>query len=120
MVDRKRIEITHLVWLAGHGESVPTDKQINHHCDNPSCFRLDHLYLGTAKENTADLWDRGSPSLPVGEQQWSAKLTDQAVRDIRREHANGGVTYRQLADKYGVGLMTIGRVVRRDTWTHIH
>ena len=39
--------------------SIPEGKQINHHCDNPLCVNPEHLYAGTAKENTQDMMGRG-------------------------------------------------------------
>lgn len=29
-----------------------------HHCDNPWCINPEHLYLGTQKQNIADVWQR--------------------------------------------------------------
>ena len=39
----------------------PITGQINHTCDNRLCVNPDHLYDGTAKQNTADMRDRGRP-----------------------------------------------------------
>ena len=30
-----------------------------HHCDNPACVRLDHLFLGTPRDNEADKYRKG-------------------------------------------------------------
>jgi hypothetical protein len=34
-----------------------------HDCDNPPCFRLDHLRLGTHAENMADMRAKGRDNL---------------------------------------------------------
>lgn len=116
----QRIQITHLLWHATYGQPVPPDKQINHHCDNPACFRIDHLYLGTPKENTADMMRRKRDApRPIGEDQWSAKLTEADVREIRDIYPQGNITHQELADKYGVSRLTVGRVLWRQTWKHV-
>lgn len=45
-------------WEHAHGP-IPSGQQINHHCDNPICVRLDHLYLGDQAQNLRDAYARG-------------------------------------------------------------
>ncbi len=59
---------------------------------------------------------RGSlKRVPTG---WASKLTAAIVQTIRVEYAAGS-TQQALADRYGVALVTVGRVVRRQTWKHL-
>ena len=46
------------VWTLANGP-IPTGMNVLHHCDNPPCYRLDHLYLGDQKQNRADQIERG-------------------------------------------------------------
>ena len=39
--------------------SVPEGLQINHHCDNPPCCSIWHIYAGTQIENNLDMGRRG-------------------------------------------------------------
>ena len=49
-----RLWLVHrLAYTFVHGY-VMDGIQVNHRCDNPACFRLAHLKLGTDKENSAD------------------------------------------------------------------
>lgn len=42
------------VWTQANGP-IPDGLQVNHRCDTPACVNLDHLYLGTQKDNIRDL-----------------------------------------------------------------
>src|SRR6476646_7023011 len=42
-------------WQLAHGD-IPSGMCVLHSCDNPLCVRPDHLFLGTRKENTRDMW----------------------------------------------------------------
>lgn len=45
-------------WIREYGE-IDGDLQVLHHCDNLLCIEITHLYLGTAEDNTADMFERG-------------------------------------------------------------
>jgi hypothetical protein len=48
-------------WLLGHdrGEPLARYEWALHHCDNPPCVNLAHLYVGDAAQNAADRERRG-------------------------------------------------------------
>lgn len=52
-----------------------------------------------------------------GEKNGNAKLTDHDVLMIRQEPVN--VTLREIAEKYGVSLMTVHNIRTRKSWKHI-
>jgi hypothetical protein len=91
-----------------------------------------HLFAGTHDDNMADMVAKGRQaaglrqgrhlhpeSVPVGQRNGLARLTDHAVVQIREWFAAGGTTQAELADIFGVRQGTIGKVVRGETWTHI-
>lgn len=45
-------------WEMAHG-AIPVGMSVCHTCDNPSCVRSDHLFLGTQKDNMADAKAKG-------------------------------------------------------------
>jgi hypothetical protein len=47
------------------------------------------------------------------------KLNAKQVEEIRRLWAAGGVTQKELGEKYKVGFETIGRIVRNERWVRV-
>lgn len=91
--------------------------EICHHCDNPSCINLDHLFVGTHADNMADCKRKGRArgGGARGAAQHLAKLTDDIVREIRASDASQA----ELAERYGVSQGTISNIVLRKTWRHV-
>ena len=46
--------LAHTLWLGPIGEF-----DVLHHCDNPPCINPEHLFLGTARDNAADMVAKG-------------------------------------------------------------
>jgi hypothetical protein len=54
-----RVRYVHrLTWEAEHGP-IPNGLHVLHACDNPPCFNIDHLFLGTAGDNARDKAAKG-------------------------------------------------------------
>lgn len=45
-------------WTQARGP-VPEGLFVLHHCDNPPCCDVEHLFLGTKADNTADMMAKG-------------------------------------------------------------
>ncbi len=43
-----------VIWSLIHSVVLASDICVCHHCDNPSCINIDHLFLGTLSDNTVD------------------------------------------------------------------
>lgn len=92
--------------------------EICRHIDgNPLNNRLDNLRWGTHKENSEDRDRHGRT--PRGTDFKDTKLSVDAVRDIRRRHAEGGITQTALAHEYGVNQGTVSCVIRRESWAWV-
>lgn len=92
-----------------------------HNCDNPSCVNPLHLFLGTAKDNAADMTDKGRRKTagPRGEKNGASKLTKETVLEIRRKFFNKEANQPAIARFYGLNKSTVGEIIRRDIWKHI-
>jgi hypothetical protein len=47
-----------VVWEHHHGP-LPEGKCVLHHCDNPPCVKIEHLFLGTKADNNRDMTSKG-------------------------------------------------------------
>jgi hypothetical protein len=54
-----RIELATHVALELAGRPLPNGQDACHHCDNPYCVNVDHLFPGTAKQNADDSTNKG-------------------------------------------------------------
>lgn len=109
-----REEYAHRVsWKITRGP-IPVNRCVLHKCDNRRCVRPSHLWLGTNKDNTHDMYSKGRAA--SGERHGTAKLTEKLVAEIRRVHAEGGATQRELSLKYEVSQGTINSVLSGKLW----
>lgn len=94
-----------------------------HRCDNPLCCNPSHLFGGTRADNNRDMHDknRHAKELPGlrGQKHHMAKLSDDDVESIRAQYAEGGVTQRDLAKRYGVCQRSINKAVRNISFKNV-
>lgn len=88
-------------------------KQVMHLCDNPLCYRLDHLRIGTHADNMKDRNEKGRQA--KGERNHKAKLTEEQVLEIRKSSDRNI----DLARSFGVTPSVISKIKNRKTWTHV-
>lgn len=107
-------------WRLKHGE-IPAGLLVCHHCDNRTCCNVEHLFLGTHRDNMDDMVRKGRhlgrPG-PRGARNARAKLNEQQVREIRARAA-AGERPAALAPSYGMTVAGIQRVVWRKVWKHV-
>lgn len=109
------LRLAHRVsWFFETGQFPPAQIEVCHSCDNPSCVRPDHLFLGTRQNNAEDCWIKGR--MDVGERRYNAKLTPSVVFWIR---ANLSVENRAMAKRLNVSESLISRIKLNKCWKHL-
>lgn len=107
--------ITHRLIFQSFIEAIPPGLYVCHHCDNPSCVRPDHLFLGTQFENMKDMKNKKREIKAVGEANSHSKLTNKDILEIRKS----SLSYRILSEKFGVCISTVFRAKKIKTWKHL-
>ena len=108
-------------WTLANGP-IPDGRWVLHECDNGLCVNPDHLFLGTARDNTRDMMAKGrsrfgGDNRARGERSGRAKLTDEDVRAIRSVWPE--MRQVDLAKRYGVSQVAISHIVLRKSWRHL-
>jgi len=101
-------------WILYIGE-IPEGKIVCHTCDDGRCVNPDHLWTGTYKENTADMFSKGRARVFKGEETTQSILNNKIVTDIYTSELSNA----QLARKYGVARKTISDIVTGKQWKHV-
>lgn len=110
-----RTLLAHRVSWELHNGPIPEGMYVCHRCDNPACVNPDHLFIGTAKDNSADRDRKGRANNPTGSRRSNAKLTEQQVAEIRSSKERGV----DLAKRYGVSPAVICVARKGKTWRHV-
>src|SRR5216684_8745433 len=73
-VEGKKVRLHRAVWENANGP-IPPGFEIMHICNNPPCYRLSHLRIGTHSENMAHMWmsGRGNSGPHNGRLRWTPK-----------------------------------------------
>ena len=95
-------------------DKVGKGEVVHHFCENPSCCNPFHLIKMTYKEHNS-LHHKGV-TINEGEKSYSAKLTWEEVRQIRKEHTGKRGEQIKLAEKYNVSCNTISKIINNKKW----
>jgi hypothetical protein len=107
-----------IAWVLENGD-IPNKLHVLHKCDEPSCCRPSHLFLGTNRDNTLDRTRKGRTAKgirhgshthperrPIGETHGRTKLSSDDVREIRRMRKEG-VAGTEIARRFGRSFSAI-------------
>lgn len=116
LLDRKNTPSSRLAYYLSSGH-WPGELLVCHACDNPPCCNPAHLFLGTTRDNAADMmakgrWRGGNNKRTNNPQ---ARLTEEDVAEIRRSIAFGQTNV-SIAARYGVTHSLISAIRRGKAW----
>lgn len=111
---RKRYLAHRVSHMLSHGP-IRRGMQVNHKCDVPRCVNPAHLYLGTQKQNIADMLKRGRTYRKGESAHGIRKLSTKDVLAIRSRKEKPHV----VASIYGVSYQTINDVRSGRSWSHV-
>ena len=118
-VDGKRVLAHRVSYKLEHGD-IPDGVSVCHHCDNPSCVRPSHLFIGTQKDNMRDAANKGRMAghSNKGSLHGKSKLVESDVCEIRRLHSLG-ITQTTLSKMWNVSPSHVCNIVNRVYWKHV-
>lgn len=113
----KCVSASRYVCALEHGPQPTPEHETAHNCGKGhlACVNKKHLRWATRKENNADKFSHGT--LHYGERCKTAKLNEEAVREIRRLRPTHSLP--QIAKMYGVTHVTILRVMTGVLWGRV-
>jgi hypothetical protein len=125
--NQKTIKAHRFSYIRAHGV-IGSGLFVCHSCDVPSCVNPEHLWTGTAIDNSADMVSKGRSARgdkiwtthrpKLGAQHGNAKLTERDVMDTRRRCASGE-SQTAVSKDYGVRATNVNAIVLRRAWRHI-
>lgn len=121
-LDSGRVRRAHrAAWLLYVGPLAP-EQCVCHDCpggDNPRCVNPAHLFVGSRGDNNRDAIRKGRLRRPPvnvlrGERNPQARFTNVEAAAIRARRT--GQSAAELAAEYGVGIRTMRRLLRGETY----
>lgn len=121
----QRLVYAHRAMWECESGPIPPGMSICHKCDNPRCIEPDHLFCATHAENMRDSVvkqrrrngaekRRGKPSATRGAKHELAKIGENEVRAILKDHADWQA--KPLAEKFGVSISLIYGIRKGRNW----
>jgi hypothetical protein len=112
----KMINMSRYLWQQKYG-IIAQGLDLCHHCDNPSCVNIDHLFLGTRKENLQDMVRKKRHR--YGEKATGAKLDALQVKEILllcKKKKSERMTDEEIGRMYHVNRRHICDIRHRKKW----
>lgn len=108
----RQLKVHRLAYLV-HVGPIPDGLFVCHRCDVPRCCNPAHLFVGTLRDNVADMVSKRRQAF--GERAAAAVLSADDVLHIRSSSESA----RALAGRFGVCVAAVEHAKRGHTWPHL-
>jgi hypothetical protein len=104
-----------VAWELTYRQPPPAHLMLCHTCDNRRCVNPDHLYVGTAADNSRDKMERGRSQPVRGSRVNTAVFTEEDVARLRL----GKLTPTEVSNLFPVTQSSAAKMLRGETWAHL-
>lgn len=115
-VGKKHVHAHRYSWIF-HKGVIPEKMFVCHSCDNTKCVNPNHLFIGTAKDNSKDMVYKKRHCF--GEKNGNHKYSESTIRLIVDMY-NTGLSIRSVSKKMGIPFSTIQQVLSKKEWKHLN
>ena len=117
-VNREKQLLARYVYEQYHHCTIEKGLVLRHKCDNKLCINIEHLEIGTPKDNIHDAIKRNRNT--KGSKVNTALLIEQQVKEIKEKLKDRTYGYaKKLAQEYNVSSKVIQLIANNKTWKHI-
>lgn len=110
---QRNIYLAHRIAYYIKDKNFDQTLHVLHKCDNPSCVKFDHLFLGSHEDNMKDMSSKGrARSVPkVGKHNGMAKFNFDTISNIRSDFKSDNYSRWDLVRKYNISKSHLDAVL---------
>ena len=112
---KRMLYTAHRISYKAFNGDAPKLMCVCHTCDNKKCFNPKHLFLGTHKDNSDDMFRKNRKIVLKGESHPRAILNNKQVMDMRA----GLITPKEMAEKLNMSYQSTTQAKNGHNWRHI-